>query len=33
MRILWKKKEYRILSIEEDKKKQSIDIIGELING
>lgn len=33
MRILWKDKLYRILSIEEDRQKQSITIIGELING
>ena len=35
MRILWKGKTYRILSIEdnnEDRTKQSITIIGELIN-
>ena len=32
MKILYKKKLYRILSIEEDRLKQSITIIGELIN-
>lgn len=35
MRILWKGKTYRILSIEnnnEDRTKQSITIIGELVN-
>jgi len=32
MRIIWKGKPYRILSILPDKYKQSTDIIGELIN-
>ncbi len=32
MRIVWNGKKYRILSIFPDKHKQSIDIIGELIN-
>ena len=33
MRVLWKGKLYRILSIEEDRQKQSTTVIGELING
>ncbi len=32
MRIVWNGKKYRILSIFPDKHKQSIDIIGDLIN-
>lgn len=32
MRIVWNGKKYRILSIFPDKHKQSIDIVGELIN-
>ncbi|SKB43538.1 Phage head-tail joining protein [Macellibacteroides fermentans] len=32
MRIIWKGKYYRIISILPDKYKQSTDIIGELIN-
>ena len=33
MRILWNGNIYRILSINRDKRKQSITITGELING
>lgn len=32
MRIVWNDKKYRILSIFQDKHKQSIEIIGSLIN-
>lgn len=32
MRIVWNGKKYRILSIFPDKHKQSIDVIGDLIN-